>query len=255
MQNELTKQRSKLLFNIERLLEGPMITLGFIWLILLIIEFINGSNSYIELISTVIWVIFIIDFILKFILAPQKLLFLKTNWLTAISLLIPALRLFRIFRFVRLLRAFRGTRLIRVVSSINRGMKSLNATMRRRGFGYVMILTLAIIFSGAAGMYAFENYKGGLESYAEALWWTTMLVITIGSDFWPHTTEGRVLCFLLAIYGFAVFGYITATLASFFIGRDAEEKNAPVAGSDDIQKLRKEIRELSRIIEQLNSRK
>jgi len=31
----------------------------------------------------------------------------------------------------------------------------------------------------------------------------------------------------LALYAFAVFGYVTATLASFFIGRDAENKGTP----------------------------
>ncbi len=44
----------------------------------------------------------------------------------------------------------------------------------------------------------------------------------MGSDYWPRTPEGRILCLLLALYAFAVFGYVTATLASYFIGRDAE---------------------------------
>lgn len=231
-----------------------MIFLGFVWLVLLIIEFINGFNSVLELISTIIWVIFICDFILKLLLAPKKLLFLRKNTLTAISLIIPALRLFRIFRFIRLLRIFRGTRLIKVIASLNRGMKSLNATMDRRGFGYVMALTLAVILAGAAGMYVFEN--SAFESYGVAVWWTTMLVITVGTEFWPKSAEGRILCTLLSLYGFAVFGYITATLASFFIGRDAQSKDAPVAGSVDIEKLRLEIKELKDVIKTLaDSRK
>lgn len=231
-----------------------MIFLGFVWLVLLIIEFINGFNSVLELISTIIWVIFICDFVLKLLLAPKKLLFLRKNTLTAISLIIPALRLFRIFRFIRLLRIFRGTRLIKVIASLNRGMKSLNATMDRRGFGYVMALTLAVILAGAAGMYVFEN--SAFESYGVAVWWTTMLVITVGTEFWPKSAEGRILCTLLSLYGFAVFGYITATLASFFIGRDAQLKDAPVAGSVDIEKLRVEIKELKDVINALaDSRK
>ena len=231
-----------------------MIFLGFVWLVLLIIEFINGFNSVLELISTIIWVIFICDFVLKLLLAPKKLLFLRKNTLTAISLIIPALRLFRIFRFIRLLRIFRGTRLIKVIASLNRGMKSLNATMDRRGFGYVMALTLAVILAGAAGMYVFEN--SAFESYGVAVWWTTMLVITVGTEFWPKSAEGRILCTLLSLYGFAVFGYITATLASFFIGRDAQSKDAPVAGPVDIEKLRLEIKELKDVVNALaDSRK
>lgn len=201
-------KRNRLLINIEKVLEGPMIFLGFVWLVLLIVELLYGFNSVLELISTIIWVIFIGDFLLKFLLAPKKLLFLRKNIIVLISLIIPALRLFRIFRFIRLLRIFRGTRLIKVIATLNRGMKSLNATMDRRGFGYVMALTVAVIFAGAAGMSAFEI--NAFESYGLAVWWTTMLVITVGTDFWPKSAEGRILCTLLSLYGFAVFGYITA---------------------------------------------
>jgi len=43
--------------------------------------------------------------------------------------------------------------------------------------------------------------------------------------------RGRILCFLLSLYGFAVLGYVTATLATFFIGRDAENEEAELAGA------------------------
>jgi voltage-gated potassium channel len=249
--SELIRQRNNLLHRIEQLLEGPMILLGFLWLVLLIIELIWGLTPVLEMISLAIWIIFIIDFLLKLTLAPQKITFIKKNWLTIISLAIPALRVVRILRFARLLRSLRGIRLVKIVASLNRSMRSLNATMRRRGFVYVVLLTLFVMFSGAAGMYAFEkDVAGGLENYGRALWWTAMLIITIGSDYWPQTPEGRSLCFLLSLYGFSIFGYITATLASFFVGRDAEEKNAPVAGAEDIKALQKEIQRLARIVEE-----
>lgn len=240
---QLSRQRSTLLHRLEQLLEGPMIFLGFVWLILLVIELIWGLTPLLEILSITIWIVFIIDFLLKVFLAPKKINFLKKNWLTVISLIIPALRVVRFFRIARLIRGLRSVRLIKVVSSLNRSMGSLNATMKRRGFKYVIAITLFVIFAGAAGMFAFE--KEGLESYGESLWWTTMLLTSIGSEYWPVTPEGKALCILLSIYGFCVFGYITATLASFFVGRDAEEKDAPVAGSADIAALRKEIEQLN----------
>ncbi len=253
MKNEqLSRQRSTLLYRLEQLLEGPMIFLGFVWLILLVIELIWGLTPLLEIISITIWIVFIIDFLLKLFLAPKKLTFLKKNWLTIISLIIPALRVVRFFRIARLIRGLRSVRLIKVVSSLNRSMGSLNATMKRRGFKYVIAITVFIIFAGAAGMYAFE--KEGLESYGESLWWTTMLLTSIGSEYWPVTPEGKALCILLSIYGFCVFGYITATLASFFVGRDAEEKDAPVAGSVDIAALRKEIEKLNQSVKVLLQR-
>jgi voltage-gated potassium channel len=241
MNKKLIHERNKLLASIEKVLEGPMIFLGFVWLILLVIEFIWGLIKALEYASITIWILFIIDFLIKFILAPEKVGFIKKNWLTAISLIIPALRVFRIFRFFRLLRGLRGLRLVRIVSSLNRSMKSLAATMKRRAFGYVCIITLIVTFSGAAGMYAFENPNPGFDSYPMALWWTAMRVITAGNEFNPATPEGRALAFLIAIFGYTIFGYVTATFATFFIGRDAEELDAPVAGAKDVAELKKEI--------------
>ncbi|HEY0897275.1 MAG TPA: potassium channel family protein [Sphingobacteriaceae bacterium] len=249
---KLSRERNQLLKNITSFLEGPMIFLGFVWLILLIVELTGSSNKTLEIAGTVIWIIFVTDFGVKFFLAPHKIPFLKNNFLTAISLVIPALRLFRAFRFFRFLALVKGSRLIKVLASFNRSMKSLNQTMRRRGFGYVMVLTMAVILAGAAGMFAFESKEGTLDSYAESLWWTTMLVMTVGSDYWPKTSEGRVLCILIGVYGFAVFGYITATLASFFVGRDAEEKTGALAGTADIEQLRNEIRSLTRSLAEKN---
>ena len=59
-----------------------------------------------------------------------------------------------------------------------------------------------------------SEVEGGFTSYGDALWWTAMLTTSIGSEFWPKSPEGRILCFLLSVYGFAVFGYITAAFAS-----------------------------------------
>jgi voltage-gated potassium channel len=254
MKQQLSSERNKLLRSVEKLLEGPMIFLGFVWLVLLIVELILGLTKPLEYLSLTIWGIFIIDFLIKIILAPAKLGFIKKNWLTALSLFIPALRVFRIFRVVRLVRGLRGIRLIKVVASLNRSMKSLGATMKRRGFGYIMLLALVVTFGGAAGMYAFEHPNPGFENYGMALWWTGMRVITAGSDFWPATPEGRGLAFILSLFGYAIFGYVTATLATFFIGRDAEEEEAPVAGAKDVAELKKMIASLTQAVNEMKNR-
>jgi voltage-gated potassium channel len=241
----IDKERSEVLEQLEDWLEIPMLLLGFVWLALLVLEFTQGLSQFLEALGTIIWIIFILDFALKFILAPQKFAYLRSNWLTAIALFVPAFRIFRIFRVVRLLRfarAARGLRLLRVITSLNRGMRALGASMGRRGLGYVLALSFVVVLSGAAGMYAFENeIPGGINTYSESLWWTAMLLTSIGSEYWPQTAEGRVLCFILSLYGFAVFGYVTATLATFFIGRDAEDAGAEIAGAKSLEALRAEI--------------
>lgn len=243
----INDERWAVLVQLEEWLDTPMLVLGFVWLGLLVIELTSNLSPVLEFLGMAIWVVFILDFLLRLILAPDKTDYLKANWLTALALFVPALRVFRIFRVLRVLRAARaarGMRLFRVLSSLNRGMRALGNTMRRRGFGYVVALTVVVILAGAAGMYAFENEQAngaGLKSYGEALWWTAMLLTSLGSEYWPKTAEGRVLCFLLALYGFAVFGYVTATIATFFVGRDAESDEAELAGAKSIAALRAEI--------------
>lgn len=63
-----------------------------------------------------------------------------------------------------------------------------------------------------------------------------MLVSTTGSDFWPATPEGRVPALPLAI-----FGYIAASLATFFIGQEAAAPDSDVAGAREIAALRQDI--------------
>jgi voltage-gated potassium channel len=253
------RERLEILQQLEDWLETPMIILGLIWLALFIVEEVWGISPLLEALGAGIWIIFIVDFAVKFFLAPDKTDYLKTNWLTAIALLIPALRVFRIvrvFRIFRLSRAARGIRLVRLLTSLNRGMKALGAYFSRRGFGYVVILSIIVLFAGAAGMFAFENdAQGGFANYAEALWWTAMMLTTIGSDYFPQTVEGRVLCFILALYAFAVFGYITATLATFFVGQDTEKRESETEKTKKLNDLQTEVRQLRAEIRQLLAEK
>jgi voltage-gated potassium channel len=253
----LVSERRALVEQLEDWLETPMLVLGLVWLALLIVDLVWGLTPLLDGIGTVIWGVFILDFAVKFSLAPDKITYLKTSWITILALLVPALRLLRFARALRVLRAaraVRGLRLFRLFSSLNRGMRALRAALGRRGFGYVAMLTVAVTLAGAAGMYAFESGDGGLRNYSDALWWTAMLMTSIGSEYWPRTAEGRLLCLLLSLFAVAVFGYVTATLATFFIGRDAENIEAEMVGAESMTALQGEITALRNEIRALTER-
>ena len=238
-------KRWRTLCQLQAWLDTPMLLLSLAWLAVVVIQLLNPrDNPLLTGIATALWIVFIVDFAVRFALAPGKRTFLKHNWLTMIALVVPALRAFRALAIFRAARGLRGLQLVRIVGTANRGMNALRLTLERRRFGYVGGMTLLAVTLGAAGMLYFEparEVSGGFRSYGDALWWTVMLLTTIGSQFWPTTNEGRILAVLLSIYGLAVFGYITAVLASFFVGRDAEEPEAPVAGADDMRRLRDEV--------------
>lgn len=242
----LEQEQQEILQQIEDWLEIPLLLLSFVWLALFVVELIWGLSPLLDAFGITIWILLILDFGLELFLAPRKLAYLRQNWLTVFSLMLPALRVLRVVKVLRALqtaRAVRGLRLLRVMTRANRGMRALAASVNRRGFGYVVGLTTIVTLIGAAGMYAFEHeaVEPTLNDYGTALWWTAMIITTMGSDYFPKTPEGRILCFFLALYAFAVFGYVTATLATFFVGRDAENPEAEVAGAKAITELQAEI--------------
>lgn len=256
------KQRTRrarwaLLARLQAWLELPMLVLALVWLALFVVEMVRGLSPVLAALGHAIWAVFVLEFALGFVLAPDKTVFLRHNWLKGIALLAPALRVLRAVRVLRLARlsraagVARGTRLLRIVSSLNRGMRALGRTMGRRGMGYMIALTVLVTAAGSAGMYAFENEGGrqGFADYGDALWWTAMLMTTMGSAYWPETPAGRVLCLLLSLYAFGVFGYVTAAIASFFVGRDAEAGAGEVAGQASVDALRREIEALRKAIE------
>jgi voltage-gated potassium channel len=254
----VSKQRWELLTHINALTDKPMIALSFVWLGLLILDFTQGLGPMLQTIANVIWALFVLDFVIEVVIAPHKLDYLRRNWLTAVSLLLPALRVLRVFGALRVLRAARAVRsvsLLRLLTSLNRGMRALGRTLGRRGIGYVVALTIVVTFAGAAGMAQFENPAAlreegydvaqagsGLAGYGEAMWWAAMIMTTMGSEYWPKTIEGRVLGWLLSVYAFAIFGYITATIASYFVRQDREQQTpAAVVSHDEVVALRQEI--------------
>jgi voltage-gated potassium channel len=247
---QLNRERDALLYQWERWFETPLIVLSICWLVLIIIELTVGLSPILETLSFTIWLIFVFDYAIRFFLAPQKMLFIKHNWLILIALLIPPMRIFRALYFFRFARATRSVALIKIFSSIRRGMQVLGATLGRSGFGYILSLTLIVVLLGSAGIYTFE--KQYFKNYGEALWWTSMIMTTMGSDMWPKTPEGRILCLGLSIYAFAIFGYITAIVASFLIKKEKKQENEHIALLKKIEEIQAELKEMNT---QLKSKK
>lgn len=238
------KNRLRILHRIEKVLATPMAVFGLIWIALMVVKLGWGLSRFGDIMVTLIWMIFILDFLLRLTIAPRKLRYLRRNWLTVITLVLPALRIVRFTGMLRVLVQLRGWQLVRILGSINRGMQALDKAMRRRGLGYILALTLIVIIAGAAGMLSFEKnlpQGAGLNDFGTAIWWTAMIMTTMGTDYWPRTPEGRILCLFLAIYAFAMFGYVTGAIASYFVGRDAVDEDTIVEGSASIEVLRKDI--------------
>lgn len=241
-QQTLKRERWALLNRLIRMSELPMLMLSFVWLALLIADLSRGLTPVQQWLADAIWLVFILDFALQLLIAPERRHYLRRNWLTGLAIVLPAFRVLRVFQLLRIMRLARlGTSVyfLRMLTSLRRTLSALNRVFGRRGFGYLFSLSVLVTFTGAAGMAHFESPAAlarhgvsgaaGLAGYGDALWWTAMVMTTMGSDYWPKTSEGRLLGFLLAGYASIVYGYLTATIASYFIARDRGRDSAASA--------------------------
>jgi voltage-gated potassium channel len=242
---------------LECKLETPMLLLSFAWLLVIITELVYGLTHALLWVGTSIWVAFILYFLLKLQTVPSRAAYLKRSWIFILAILVPALRLipyFQKFMLARVLTATFGVQVVWIFASADMGLRSLRKALGRRGAGYAFTLTIIVILVGAAGMLYFEKVSPdpqGIQNYPRALWWTAMQITNIGSSYRPITMGGQVLCLGISIYAAAMFGYLTAILATFFIGRDAKDPSSEIAGQKSIQKLKEEVALLRLSIEEV----
>ena len=246
-------QRFELLGQVQAILEPAMAALGLLFLALLLLDYtatgLSARNqARLDTALQAIWVIFLLDFAFRFIIAPAKGLFLRQNWFAALSLALPFLRPFRVFRAAR---ALRSLSLVRFLGGINRGIRVLRKVTRGRQFAYVGALTVLVTFGGAAGALYFDRgvEDAPIQSFGDALWWSTAMVTTINNEKYVVSGEARVIAILMRVFAVSVFGFITASIASYLIGSSATtERNME---KDDL--LRAEIAALRQELAQARS--
>ena len=86
--------KPRFLKTLPRKLERPMLLLSFVWFLVIITELVNGTSPLLLSLGTVLWALFVIYFGLRLAIVPNRVVFLKRNWLFVLAILVPILRLF-----------------------------------------------------------------------------------------------------------------------------------------------------------------
>ena len=96
---------------------------------------------------------------------------------------------------------------------------------RRGAFPTLAISTLTLAI--ACGILANTIADDDFASYADAVWWSLATLTTVGyGDVVPKSTVGRVFGVGIMVLGVTFLSFLTATVTSFFIAADEEEKSA-----------------------------
>ena len=222
--------REQLREKLDSYLDVPL-ALASVVVVLLIIIQLGGQVSEpwerrLEVLSWALWGLFLLEFLVKFALAPVKRHYVRKHWLDVLVVLLPFLRFLRL---ARVLRATRALPLLRLLIFGGRGSESALTLLKRRRLGQLAIVSAMVILLGAATGFLLEAEASSsqIKSFGDALWWSATLVTTVGSELYPVTVGGRVLGFLLMLYAIGIFSYFIGAIASVLVESDA--RRAPEA--------------------------
>ena len=200
-----------------------------------LVKLTPATASLLEMIDTLICVVFLVDFGVRFARAESKAKFMRWGWtdLLASIPMLDALRWGRLVRVVRVLRAFRSARVF-ATFFLRRRAESALATVTALGIALVIFSSLAIL--------NLENdAQSNIRTPGDALWWSLTTITTVGyGDRYPVTTEGRVLAVSLMIAGAALFSTFTAFIATFFM-QAPKQNDEMVALVEEVRALRAEL--------------
>ena len=183
-----------------------------------VLDYTRGLTRAEQITDWTIYAFFVIDYVVRFIIADDKRVFFKENIFDLIAI-IPvnsAMRVFRLARFVKLLRF---VKLFRIGALSGRFAKRSSRFLDTNGFKYVLMICAIAILVASVVMTYFENMK-----FADALWWSFVTATTVGyGDLSPASGAGRIIACCLMLVGIGLIGSLTSTITSFFL-KDATKK-------------------------------
>ena len=186
----------------------PMALLGLVYLACYSAEVVFPDNlqlvSYLEIVSQIIWLIFLLDLIMRFFAVKRFGRFLRKNWLEMVSLMLL---------FVRFLRVFRAVLALTAIKRFSSNRASATGL-------YVLMLMPLTWFTGAVAVLDAESASpgGSITNLREALWWSLATITTVGyGDKYPITLEGQLIAAVLMIAGISLFSAGAAMFATWML--------------------------------------
>ena len=200
-------------------------------------------SIFLDYVDTVVCVLLLVDFGIRFKRAESKLAFMKWGWIDLIAS-IPNLTIFRVGRMIRILRVIRLLRTIRATQKISAIIfqNRLHGTIASVFVTFLLLIT----FSSVGILICEQGPNAKITTALDAVWWSVATITTVGyGDLYPVTTEGRILAMILMITGVGMFGVVSGMVASVFLGQSKKQPQELVAIMDQLKRLEGKIEELN----------
>lgn len=178
------------------------------------------AAAWLEVASWTIWALFAVEFGAKIWLAPRKGRFLRTHWLQALMLAVPALRF---LRFLRLLRVGRALPAGRIISASYRNAGAAKRLVRSR-LGYLAGISIigAIALAELAFLLERDHPDGIYSSFGDALLWSFSTVLALQADPVPASAAGRITMLLGFALGLVIVASLAGTVGAYLVDERRE---------------------------------
>lgn len=197
-------------------LDMPITAAGVIFLLLVLAETVSDPEgvvgSVFSITSWALWSLFVVEFVLRLVIAPSTSTFLKRNWWQLFFLIVPA------FRFVRALRVLRAARVGRVLSSAVRSSRTAGRKLSSR-LAALGVVTIVVVLATSQLLFELGDY----DSYGSALDDAALATIA-GEPFFPEQAVLRVLQIVVISYSVAVFATLAGTVGAFLLERKDDDR-------------------------------
>lgn len=162
--------------------------------------------------------LFLMDFCVRFRHAPNKRVFMKTGWIDLVAC-IPNVDVLRIARLARILRVIQLLRGLRIGHRLLRHVLLKNP--QAAGYSIALTTILLVAFASVSILIVESGPDANIHTAEDAIWWSVSTITTVGyGDRFPVSVEGRIIAMVLMISGVGLFGALSGTVASFFIGKE-----------------------------------
>lgn len=223
------------------------IAVGFLALVATFIVVLQFSKNitgiqlkYLNMVDNIVYFIFVLDFIIRWMLSKNRRLFIKNHYIDLIALL--PFHFFTNSPYGSLLK------LLRVLTYVLRLIHNIRDVLYTNGFIYSLGSATIITIIGSFAIYFFEKDSSAtIKSYGDAFWWSIVTVTTVGyGDISPTTSAGRVIAAILMLAGIGFLSMLTSTVSTYFITKTDKKRRETISDGEnvslDISDLTKEQR-------------
>ena len=181
-------------------------------------------------------VVFIVDYILRWITADYKLkgkgidvylkypftFFAVIDMITILSSLTPIQPSLKTFRILRLPKCMKTLRFLRY----SKGFHLMLRVFHKKKDDLLTVCYLAVGYIIVSAMILFQVEPETFESFFDAVYWSTITLMTVGyGDLYPVTAVGKAVAMLSSFLGVAVFALPTGIITAGYLAELEDKRN------------------------------